>query len=117
MQDLAGKVAVITGGASGIGLAMARRFAAEGMRIALADIERGPLEEAAKTLREAGAEVLAVRTDVGDAASMDDLGEQVIEAFDGVHLLCNNAGVGGGGPMWELRTEDWEFVLRANLEL
>ena len=70
MKDFAGKVAVVTGGASGIGLGMATRFAAEGMRLVLADIEEGALEASATGLREGGAEVLAVQTDAGDAASM-----------------------------------------------
>lgn len=115
MQDLDGKVAVITGGASGIGLAMAKRFGAAGMKLVLADIERGALEAAAKQMREAGREVLPVPTDVGDAEAMDALGEAVRSEWGDVHVLCNNAGVGAGGPMWTLRVEDWEFALRVNL--
>ena len=115
MQDFAGKVAVVTGGASGIGLGMATRFAAEGMRLVLADIEEGALEAAAADLREQGAEVLAVQTDCGDAASMDNLAEQALGHYGAVHIVCNNAGVGTQGRMWELTTNDWEFVLRVNL--
>ncbi len=115
MQEFTGKVAVITGGASGIGLAMAERFAAEGMRLVLADIEEEPLEAAATRLRESGAEVLTVPTDAGDAASMDALAERSLAHFDAVHIVCNNAGVGARGRMWDLSVNDWEFVLRVNL--
>ena len=115
MQDFEGKVAVITGGASGIGLAMATRFAAEGMRLVLADIEEAVLEEAAAGLRENGAEVLTVQTDCGDAASMDNLAEESLGHYGSVHIVCNNAGVGARGTMWELGVNDWEFVLRVNL--
>ncbi len=115
MQDFEGKVAVVTGGASGIGLAMATRFAAEGMRLVLADIEEAVLEEAAAGLRKGGAEVLTVQTDCGDAASMDNLAERSLEHYGSVHVVCNNAGVGARGTMWELGVNDWEFVLRVNL--
>ena len=115
MQDFEGKVAVVTGGASGIGLAMATRFAAEGMRLVLADIEDAVLEQAASDLRENGAEVLTVQTDCGDAASMDNLAEESLAHYGSVHVVCNNAGVGARGTMWELGVNDWEFVLRVNL--
>ena len=115
MQDFEGKVAVVTGGASGIGLGMATRFAAEGMRLVLADIEEGVLEAAAEGLREGGAEVLTVQTDCGDAASMDNLAEQALGHYGAVHIVCNNAGVGARGRMWDLSVNDWEFVLRVNL--
>ena len=115
MQEFAGKVAVVTGGASGIGLAMARRFAAEGMKLAIADIEEDALAPAAEGLRADGAEVLAVPTDAGDAASMDALAERVFDHFGTAHVVCNNAGVGLRGRMWELGVSDWEFVLRVNL--
>ncbi len=115
MQDFEGKVAVVTGGASGIGLAMATRFAAEGARLVLADIEEDVLEQAAAGLRDSGAEVLTVQTDCGDAASMDNLAEESLGHYGSVHIVCNNAGVGGRGRMWELSVNDWEFVLRVNL--
>jgi NAD(P)-dependent dehydrogenase (short-subunit alcohol dehydrogenase family) len=114
MREFQDRVAVVTGGASGIGFAMAERFARAGMKLALADVESGPLEAAGKKLGEL-TDVLAVRTDVADADQMDAFGEAVLERFGGVHLLCNNAGVGGGGVMWELTTQDWEWVIRPNL--
>ncbi len=115
MKDLRGKVAVITGGASGIGRALAERAAAQGMKLVLADVEIGALDKAADELRAGGADVLAVPTDVADAEQMDMLGARTLERFGAAHLICNNAGVAGGGPMWELSTADWEFVLRVNL--
>ena len=115
MREFAGKVAVVTGGASGIGLAMAKRFAAEGMKLAIADIEEDALAPAAEALRADGAKVLAVPTDAGDAASMDALAERVFDHFGTAHVVCNNAGVGLRGRMWELGVSDWEFVLRVNL--
>jgi NAD(P)-dependent dehydrogenase (short-subunit alcohol dehydrogenase family) len=93
---------------------MAERFARAGMKLALADVEAGPLEAAGKKLGEL-TDVLTVRTDVADADQMDAFGEAVLERFGGVHVLCNNAGVGGGGVMWELTTQDWEWVIRPNL--
>ncbi|MEE2677603.1 MAG: SDR family NAD(P)-dependent oxidoreductase, partial [Myxococcota bacterium] len=115
MQELSGKVAVVTGGASGIGHALATRFAEEGMKLVLLDVEAGPLDEAARGFEAQGVEVLAQRLDVSDAAAMDAAGAAALERFGAVHVLCNNAGVGSGGPMWELTTEDWEFCLRPNL--
>lgn len=115
MQNLNGKVAVVTGGASGIGHAMATRFAAEGMKLVLVDIEAGPLAEAAKAFESEGVEVLTQQIDVSDPAKMDALAAKTLERFGSVHVVCNNAGVGSGGPMWELTTEDWEFCLRPNL--
>lgn len=105
---------MVTGGASGIGFAMAERFAREGAKLVLADIEATPLEEAAQKLA-AATEVLVVQTDVADAAQMDALAAKSLDRFGAIHIVCNNAGVAGGGVMWELSTEDWEFVLRVNL--
>ena len=115
MRALEGKTAVITGGASGIGLAMASRNAASGMKLALVDVEPGPLEKARKAFADAGVDVLAERVDVSEPAAMDALAARVLARFGAVHVVCNNAGVGAGGPMWELTTEDWEFAMRPNL--
>ena len=115
MQDLNGKVAVVTGGASGIGRAMADRFAAAGMKLVLADIERAPLEAAAKEIREGGTEVVASLTDVTDESAIEALLETTLDAYGTAHVVCNNAGVAAGGPVWEMTTSDWEFTLGANL--
>ncbi len=115
MQDFQGKVAVVTGAASGIGLGLAQRAAAEGMRVVLADIERTALAAAESELREGGADVLAVVTDVANAASVHALRERVLARFGAVHLVCNNAGVNVGGPTWELTLDDWKWVLGVNL--
>jgi NAD(P)-dependent dehydrogenase (short-subunit alcohol dehydrogenase family) len=116
MDDLAGKVAVITGAASGIGLAMAWRFASEGMRLALADIERPALQRAGDDLRGRGAEVLTVPTDVSLADEVDALAATTLEHYGDVHLVCNNAGVGSRGlPMAELPRRDFDWVLGVNL--
>lgn len=115
MQELTGKVAVVTGGASGIGRAMADRWAAEGMKVVLADVEVGPLEEAAAALAAGGTDVLAVPTDVADGDQVDALAAAALDRFGAVHLVCNNAGVGGGGLSWECSREDWDWVLGVNL--
>lgn len=116
MKEFKGKVAVITGAASGIGFGLAQRAAKEGMKIVAADIEEKPLLEAAEKLSALGAaEVLTVVTDVSKAEQMDALAAKTIEKFSTVHLLFNNAGVGGGGCLWELDTEYWEWVLGVNL--
>jgi NAD(P)-dependent dehydrogenase (short-subunit alcohol dehydrogenase family) len=116
MKDFKGKVAVITGAASGIGLGLAERAAKEGMKLVITDIEEVPLKAAEASLRKLGAvDVISVVTDVSKADQMDALAEKTIAAFSTVHLLFNNAGVGGGGCMWELDTEYWEWVLGVNL--
>jgi len=115
MKDLKNKTAVVTGAASGIGRALASRFAAAGMKLAIVDIEAGPLENAARELRDAGAEVLSSRIDVSDGAAMESLANEVLDAFGAVHVVCNNAGVGSGGCMWELDPAEWEFALGPNL--
>jgi NAD(P)-dependent dehydrogenase (short-subunit alcohol dehydrogenase family) len=118
MDQLAGKVAVVTGAASGIGNALARRFAEAGMRVAMADIEEGALDEAAADLSAGhGADdVLAVVTDVSDGSSVEALRDAVLERFGSFHVVCNNAGVGGGGgPMWTLTEADWAWTLGVNL--
>jgi NAD(P)-dependent dehydrogenase (short-subunit alcohol dehydrogenase family) len=116
MQDLAGKVAVITGGASGIGLAMARRFGAEGMKVVIADVERPALQRAADELAASGVEALAVPTDTSIEAEVDAMAATTLEHYGDVHLVCNNAGVGSRGlPVAELPLEDFQWVLAVNL--
>ena len=110
MDDLSGRTGVITGGASGIGLATARLLAEEGMQLVLADIEEGPLERAAAEL---GA--LGVVCDVGDLASVRNLADQAYDRFGAVHLLFNNAGVAVAGPVVQMRHADWEWLVRVNL--
>jgi NAD(P)-dependent dehydrogenase (short-subunit alcohol dehydrogenase family) len=115
VKELRGKTAVITGAASGIGLALAHRFGAEGMRLVLADIEPAALEEAAAALRSGGLDVATVVCDVSKGEQVDALGQAALDAFGAVHLVCNNAGVGGGGQTHDLTTADWEWVLGVNL--
>src|SRR6202044_555361 len=115
MKDLRGKVAVITGGASGIGRAVADRAAAEGMKIVLADIEEGPLKAAEDELTSNGVEAVGVVTDVADAASVRTLRDRALDRFGAVHLVHNNAGIGLGGPIWEVSEEDWRWILGVNL--
>ena len=119
MDQFEGKVAVVTGAASGIGLGMARRFAREKLRVVLADIEAPALQEACTELEKTGAEVLAVQTDVSSADAVHALAERAHQAFGKVHILCNNAGVAGGGGMgggiWQANDRDWQWVLGVNL--
>lgn len=116
MEELTGKTAVVTGAASGIGLALAHRFGAEGMRLVLADIESGPLAEAEKTLSAAGYETLAHELDVSDLEQVKALEQAARDRFDNVHLLCNNAGVGAGGPVAGLDDiERWRWTIDINL--
>jgi NAD(P)-dependent dehydrogenase (short-subunit alcohol dehydrogenase family) len=114
MQEFNGKVAVITGAASGIGFALAQRFASEGMKIVLADVENDALEHSRKELAAAGHEVLAVRTDVSQADDVQNLAEAALEAYGKVHVICNNAGVFAGGRSWECPVSDYEWVLGVN---
>ena len=116
MKRFKDKVAVITGGASGIGLALARRAAAEGMQVMLADIEQAALDAAADELRSKGAQVFAVKTDVSRAEDVENLAAQTLKSCGGVHLLCNNAGVGGVRiKTWEASAKDWQWVLGVNV--
>jgi NAD(P)-dependent dehydrogenase (short-subunit alcohol dehydrogenase family) len=116
MQEFQGKVAVVTGAASGIGRALAERFAAEGMKVVLADVETEALAEVEAELRGRDAAVLAVPTDVAQGAQVEELARRTLDAFSAVHILCNNAGVaGGGGPIWEATEADWRWVLGVNL--
>jgi NAD(P)-dependent dehydrogenase (short-subunit alcohol dehydrogenase family) len=116
MEELRGRVAVITGGANVIGRALADRFAAEGMRLVLADIEEPRLDAAVAELRDAGHEVIGVRTDVSDPASVEALADAAYEAFGAVHVLCNNAGVGPpSAKVWETTPNDWRWTFGVNV--
>jgi len=115
MEELAGRVAVVTGAASGIGLGIATAFAAEGMRVVVADVDAHRLERAAGGLRRDAAEVLAVPCDVGDPTAVDALAAATLDRFGTVHVVCNNAGVIRTGRTWELDLDDWDLVLRVNL--
>jgi len=116
MQDFDGKVAVITGGASGLGLAMARRFGAAGMKVVIGDIEVGALADAEASLQAAGVEVIGRRTDVAQSGDLEALADAAYERFGAVHILANNAGVGGSpGAMWELSDADWRWVIDVDL--
>lgn len=115
MQDFEGKVAVVTGGASGIGRAMAEVFAAEGARVVLADIEEAPLAKTARALEAGGAEVLAVPTDVTKPEALVALADATESRFGTTHILCNNAGVAPIAPMLETTLEDWRWVFEVNL--
>ncbi len=115
MKNFKGKVAVVTGAASGIGRAIAERCAGEEMKVVLADIEEPALARAEQELQAAGGTVLAVRTDVSKEDDIEALAERAVAAFGGVHLLVNNAGVGINKPVWESSTADWEWVIGVNL--
>jgi NADP-dependent 3-hydroxy acid dehydrogenase YdfG len=114
MKDLKGRTAVVTGAASGIGRAMAERFLAEGMKVVLADIEVDALKETERELANAGT-VAAFRTDVSKAEDVQALAGFALRTFGGVNLLCNNAGVGIGGAIWEHSVRDWEWLLGVNV--
>jgi NAD(P)-dependent dehydrogenase (short-subunit alcohol dehydrogenase family) len=115
MEQLEGRVAVITGGAGGIGLGMARAFAGAGARLALLDVEASALAAAEKALAERGAEVIAVRTDVSDAASVEAAAREVEARYGRVHVLCNNAGVLLQRPLAECSAADWRWLIGVNL--
>jgi len=116
MKELVGRVAVVTGAASGIGKALAGRFAAQGMRTVLADVEKDALDEVASGLAATGADVLSRVTDVSSRSDVDALAAEVTERFGVPHVLCNNAGVsGGGGSLWSTTERDWDWVLGVNL--
>jgi NAD(P)-dependent dehydrogenase (short-subunit alcohol dehydrogenase family) len=115
MQDLRGKVAVVTGGASGIGRALADAFADEAMKLVLADVEKPALERAVAELEARGAEACGVPTDVRDPEQLRALADTSLERFGGVHVVCNNAGVAPLGPILGTTVEDWRWLVDVNL--
>jgi NAD(P)-dependent dehydrogenase (short-subunit alcohol dehydrogenase family) len=117
LKQLSGRVAVVTGGASGIGRGMAEAFAEKGMKLAIADVEDGALAATVAELKAGGAEVIGVRCDVTSPQSVAELAERVLAQYGAVHVVCNNAGVAGAanmGALWELPLADWEWVLGVN---
>jgi NAD(P)-dependent dehydrogenase (short-subunit alcohol dehydrogenase family) len=115
MRDLAGKVAVVTGAASGIGLALSRRLGADGMRVMMADIEEPALAAAARSLQAEGIETVTALTDVSDPDSVEALARATLDHFGAVHVVCNNAGVAGGGPAWQIPLPAWNWIVGVNL--
>jgi len=116
VKQLVGKIAVVTGAASGIGHALARRCVAEGMKVVLADIEAAALTAVEVRARDEGAAVLGVLTDVSNPKDLERLASKTLSRFGAVHLLFNNAGVGMIGPRaWECTLQDWNWILGVNL--
>jgi NAD(P)-dependent dehydrogenase (short-subunit alcohol dehydrogenase family) len=116
MEDLNDRCSVVTGAASGIGFALSRQFADEGMKVVMADVEEAALDSAASDLTKDGARVLAVTTDVSKQEQVDALAERAASAFGNVHVLCNNAGVTRPmGTAWEQSHDDWQWVIDVNL--
>ena len=115
ISDFKGKTAVITGAGSGFGLACARIGASLGMQLVLIDVQQDTLDAANAELQAAGAQTLALRLDVSDAAQMEAMADSVKSRWGAPHLVFNNAGVGSGGLIWENTTQDWDWVLGVNL--
>lgn len=115
MDTFSGKTAVVTGAASGIGFALAVRFAREGMRVVLADVEQGALEEAVSRITTTGAEAIGVVTDVSKADDVAALAKRAQTEFGGIHVACNNAGVFTGGLLWEESLADYQWLLDVNV--
>lgn len=115
MQDFTGKVAVVTGGAEGIGRAIAERAATAGMKLVLADIDGARLDAAVADLTGRGVDAIGLATDVSKADQVEALAALAFERFGNVHLLVNNAGVGHNRPVWETTQADWDWVMGVNL--
>lgn len=115
MKDLRDKVAFITGGASGLGFAMAKAFGREGVKVMIADIEEEPLEKAVKELRASQVRAEGVICDVGERASVQNAALKTVGTFGKVHIVCNNAGVAVGGEFGTVKARDWDWILDVNL--
>ena len=116
MRDVAGRTAFITGGASGMGLAMARSFAKAGMKVVIADIEQAARDAAQAEFESSNAEFLVLPLDVTDRAAMKEAADATEERFGKVHVVCNNAGVAVGGPIDQMAYNDWDWVNKVNLD-
>jgi len=117
MQEFKGKVAVVTGAASGMGRGLAERFAREGMKVVLADVEKPALNTAVEELQRQGFDVIGQLTDVSQLAQVEALRDRTLKQYGKVHILCNNAGVvsHGATAIWDATMHDWEWVLGVNL--
>jgi NAD(P)-dependent dehydrogenase (short-subunit alcohol dehydrogenase family) len=115
MKQLQGRVAVVTGASTGIGRAIARSFATEGMRLVLASQNAERLAQAVDELRADGFPVIGVPTDVGDESQVQALADATLSEYGAVHVLVNNAGVFAPGYLWDISTEDWKWVVDVNL--
>jgi NAD(P)-dependent dehydrogenase (short-subunit alcohol dehydrogenase family) len=115
LRDFDGKTAFVTGGASGIGLALGRAFAEAGMKVMLADVEAGALDQALHNLSNHGNRVQGIRCDVGDAESVERAARATFDAFGNVHVVCNNAGVAAGGGIDNISIDNWRWVVDVNL--
>ncbi len=116
MQDFEGKVAVVTGAASGIGLGLAERFAREGMKVVLSDIDPDSLDAAVQRLRQAEHDVMGVVTNVASPEAVDELAAKALEAYGKVHVVCNNAGVlNSASTLWDASVRDWQWMFGVNI--
>jgi NAD(P)-dependent dehydrogenase (short-subunit alcohol dehydrogenase family) len=116
MKDLNGKVAFVTGGASGIGLGMVQSFLAAGMKVAISDIEQAALDQVKDELAESNAEVIYLKVDVTDRDAMEQAARETEAAFGKVHVVCNNAGVAVTGKVHRMDYKDWDWVMGVNLD-
>ena len=116
MQDFEGKVAVVTGAASGIGRGLAERLAREGMKVVLSDIDEATLDATVQAMRRAEHDVIGVVTDVARPEAVEELAAKALEAYGGVHVVCNNAGVlNSAGALWEASVRDWQWMFGVNI--
>jgi len=115
MREFTGKTAFVTGGASGIGLAMAKAFAEAGMNVMLADVEQGALDQSLKDLSQYGNHVRGIACDVADPDQVERAAQATFSAFGKVHVLCNNAGVAAGGGIDQISVDNWRWVVDVNL--
>jgi len=116
MEQLAGKVAFVTGGASGLGLTMVRAFSGAGMKVVIADIQDDALAAAAQEFKDANAEVITMKVDVTDRDAMEQAAIDTLAAFGKVHVVCNNAGVAVSGNVAAMNYKDWDWVMKVNVD-